>query len=707
MELCEKWIWLDEVRYKDYRNTVYSGFSDKKEECGNYAVAEFFKEYKFEKEVDKINLFVSGDTEFCLYINGKAAITGPIPVGGDFLFNDEARPSHYASTLSADIGGKTAAFFATVKLMPVKICEYSSGHGGFMLSGEVVFSDGSKTYISTDKTWCARRNGAYEKPYYYDGLKSADEFSHAAEIQNIWHCKTLPLAARTEVFLTPENGGRLLLAPFEKKSFVFEFEKIYAAFLSFKNGSPSPVKLSVRCFETDEEGTKETVILKGFSSYRGIELHSIGGLFIEAENLGNEPCTVDVGIINTFYPVFNESKTRLSDSELNDVLDVCAHTLKQCRQLIHLDSPRHCEPLACTGDYYIESLMTAFSFGDMSLAKADILRTAELLRYHGGRMFHTTYSLIWVLMLYDVYMLTGDKSLLENTLDALVMLIERFKTYLGDNGLIETPPDYMFIDWIYTDGISLHHPPKALGQTCLNIYFFAMLKTAEKILGELCESALEADVKNLSESIKKAVNTLLYDSEKALYFEGLNTPTDEKLLAYYMPQNTAKRYYRKHANILAACFGICDESTARRLIKEAFENDSLGDFQPYFAHFLFEAIFKNGLRDEYTLKLSERWKEPVKKCKKGLVEGFIAPEPTYSFDHSHAWGGSPLYSVPKALSGLEILEPGFKKIRLSPSLLGLKFADVCIPTPFGEIKIKLEREKEPVYDIPKEIEVIF
>ena len=70
-------------------------------------------------------------------------------------------------------------------------------------------------------------------------------------------------------------------------------------------------------------------------------------------------------------------------------------------------------------------------------------------------------------------------------------------------------------------------------------------------------------------------------------------------------------------------------------------------------------------------------------------------------------GGSPLYSVPKALSGLEILEPGFKKIRLSPSLLGLKFADVCIPTPFGEIKIKLERGKEPVYDIPKEIEVIF
>ena len=151
--------------------------------------------------------------------------------------------------------------------------------------------------------------------------------------------------------------------------------------------------------------------------------------------------------------------TLTSDDALNQVLDTCRHTLKYCRQTLHLDSPKHCEPLACTGDYYIETLMTAFSFGDMSLAKFDVQRTAELLRNNHGRMFHTTYSLIWVRMLLDVYKFTGDKTLLTECEDALIMLLNRFSGYVGDNGLIETPPDYMFVDWIYIDGISMHHPP--------------------------------------------------------------------------------------------------------------------------------------------------------------------------------------------------------------------------------------------------------
>ena len=113
--------------------------------------------------------------------------------------------------------------------------------------------------------------------------------------------------------------------------------------------------------------------------------------------------------------------------------------------------------------------MTSVSFGDMRLAEFDILRTAELLRHNDGRIFHTTYSLIWVRMLYDTYMISGNFNLLEKCRDALDMLIDRFLTYFGDNGLIENPPDYMFVDWIYIDGITMHHPPKCLGQTVLNL----------------------------------------------------------------------------------------------------------------------------------------------------------------------------------------------------------------------------------------------
>jgi len=129
-------------------------------------------------------------------------------------------------------------------------------------------------------------------------------------------------------------------------------------------------------------------------------------------------------------------------------------------------------------------------------------------------------------------------------------------------------------------------------------------------------------------------------------------------------------------------------------------------YQPYFAHFMFEAIYKAGLRNEFTLELLDRWKTPIKECDKGLVEGFISPNENYTFDHSHAWGGTPLYSLPKALCGFEVLEPKMKKIKLSPSLIGLESARVEIPTPFGDIIVEQQKGKDTKITYPDEITII-
>lgn len=709
MNKKDSWIWLDDKLYPENITTVYSAFSSEKEKekNGNYCVAEFKREYNFNKTVKCAKLTFSADTAFRLYLNGELLATGPAPVGGDFLFNDEARPSHYKMCIDIFPDTKKLDFFCAVKLMPVKIYEYSKGRGGFMLSGELTFSDETTEYISTDTSWLSRKNKSFVKPFVFDGEIKSDSFTPSNEVPDVWNAKAIPLSVLKETVIIPTKLTKNASTHDKAKTFTFELDKIYAGFLYVKNTSDKTLKLSAECYETAQGSgiTEELTLLSG-AEYRGFELHSAGFIYVKIKDFTDENCPIEIKFINTHYPVESESATFVSDKEINEVLSVCLHTLKQCRQLIHLDSPRHCEPLACTGDYYIESLMTAFSLGDMSLSKADILRTAELLDTHDGRMFHTTYSLIWVMMLYDVYMLTGDESLLFKCLSALKKLLLRFEAYIGENGLIETPPDYMFVDWIYVDGISLHHPPKALGQTCLNIYFYGMLKKASKIFGILKESALEERAEALRKSIKTAVNTHLYDKNRGLYFEGLNTPTPEKLLGEFMPQNVSKRYFACHANILAAAFGICDKKAASHLIDEVMTDKTLGDFQPYFAHFLFEAIFNNDLCEKYTLKLLERWKQPVKECPKGLVEGFLPPEPAYEFDHSHAWGGTPLYSLPKALSGIEVLEPGFKKIKLSPKLLGLSEAKVRIPTPYGEIKIDLKKGENPKYFIPKEITVV-
>lgn len=468
----EKWIWLDKEKYPGFQNSSFSAMAENK--TGEYTVAEFLKKYQYEKNIKNVNIRFSADTEVQLYCNGTVIATGPACVGGDFLFNDFPRPSHYASVVSYHPEKPELEFFARVKLNPVGTNEYSKGHGGFMLTAEVEFCDGTKKIVCTDETWLARRNGAFAAPYEFDSRVKPDEYDFAVLTPNIWHCVTAPIPVRSEEELFPvpalnsgETGEYITVLPHEFKQLVLGYDKIYAGFVKLSVKTEGLLEVTVNCFETDEGGTWEKFAFDSDCEYRGFQLHSIGGYRVSLNNRSDSPARVKISMIATCYPAREVCHTKTSDAELNKVLEVCAHTLKYCRQSIHLDSPRHSEPLACTGDYYIESLMTAFSYGDMALSEFDVIRTAELLRYHDGRMFHTTYS----------------------------------------------------------------------------------------------------------------------------------------------------------------------------------------------------------------------------------------------FDHSHAWGGSPLYSIPKALLGIDILEAGYRKIRLDPSLLGLEAASVEIPTPFGKISCIMKKGEKIKLNVPKEITV--
>ena len=704
MEHTEKWIWLPSDKYGTEPHNIYSALDNDDKES-EFIVAEFLGNYEFSSRVVSASLRFSGDCVFQLYCNDKFIATGPACVGGDFIGNETCRENFYAFMVNIEPDSVYLKFFARVKALPSQICEYSKGHGGFMLSAILTFEDGTQDEIHTDETWLARKNGAYKSVTTFDGRITPDEFSKAECFRNIWNTEDSHIPVREENVLFCENS-KIQLTPYEEREVVLTLDKIWAGFLHIRSESNGEIHITATCREINEDGSTEQIILNDTCDYRGFYMHSAGNITIHATNNSDKEANLTVSFIETHYPVNEICETVTSDTDLNQVLETCKHTLKICRQTHHLDSPRHCEPMACTGDYYIESLMTLFSFGDMRLAEFDLMRTAKMLERENGRMFHTTYSLIWVRMLYDVYMATGNINLLKDCKKGLELLLKRFETYIGESGLIEAPPDYMFIDWIYIDEISMHHPPKALGQTCLNMFYFGALGFAEKIFKILNQNEDASRCAIKQKHVQEAINNILFDKEKGMYFMGLNTPEEASPTWKWMPANTDKKYYLKHANILAAYFGVCDDDTARGLIERVISDEIEGDCQPYFLHYLLDAVCRLGLRDKYTLEIINKWKEPVKKCSKGLVEGFIAPEPTYSFDHSHAWGGTPLYSLPKALMGLEINEPGMKKLTLSPSLLGLESAKTELLTPYGKVICELKNGKEPVITYPKEIEVI-
>ncbi len=703
MPQSDCWIWLPVRAYPDAQSTVFSALIDTS--GGNYTVAEFSKSYTFDKPIRRACLRVSADTAFRLYLNDQVIVNGPPCVGGDFIDNETAREHYFA--YETEISPESAILFfkAEVRMCPVQICEYSKGRGGFMLRATLCFEDGSQTEISTDESWLCRKLSAYTGARSYDGRLEQRALMQAEKVDDVWHCETAPIPVRVERLIQPE-GSDIILNPGEEKTVVLTLDMIWAGFVQLSARCQGEVQVHVACREIDEKGSAEDAVFVSDGVYRGFTLHSAGSLTVTCKNLSKAPAALRVSFIETHYPAAEPARTTIYDDQIDQVLKTAAHTLMICRQTHHLDSPRHCEPLACTGDYYIESLMTLFSYGDMRLSAFDVVRTAHLLERENGRMFHTTYSLIWVLMLRDCYKATGDLELLKRCEHALDLLLARFSSYVGENGLIETPPDYMFVDWIYIDGFTLHHPPKALGQSCLNMYYYAALTAAAQVYQRIGRMKTSDECKDKAAFLRQAINEYLFDKEASAYCEGLNTETAECLIGGWMPRNTDKRYIRKHANILAACFGVCDDETGRDLIGRIMREEIEGDSQPYFQHFLLEAVYRLGLREKYTIEIVKRWVPSVQECPKGLAEGFYKPEPGYRFDHSHAWGGAPLYALPKAIMGADILSHGMTKIRLRPSSLGLDAAHAELLTPYGPVVCDVRKGEAPVVKHPQEVQVV-
>lgn len=306
--------------------------------------------------------------------------------------NDTAWDHYYSYELTISPSTSRLSLFARVQMMPVQLCDYSKGHGGFMLCGKLVFEDGTEAEISTDESWVVRRNGCYISPLHYNADILPDAWVSAEVTENIWHTETAPIPIRSEKTLPAE--GIFHLSAYEKLEKEVEFDRIYAGFPYVKVQAQGPLTVELECRELQEHPEPLYLTFAGDGEYRGFQLCSTGNILVRLKNNSQSPAKVTVSYIATHYPITESGYTETSDAELNQVLALCRHSLQYCRQTHHLDSPKHCEPLACTGDYYIESLMTLFSFGDMRLVEFDLLRTAYTLEQYNGRMFHTTYSLI-------------------------------------------------------------------------------------------------------------------------------------------------------------------------------------------------------------------------------------------------------------------------------------------------------------------------
>ncbi len=698
MKKNEKFIWLDSSLYPEYQS-------------GKFCIVEFKKEIYSESPIE---IEICAHSRYLLYINGEYVGRGPISVGGDFL-NPEINEPYY-DRYKTGFSGKIE-IKALVTSVPTVLTEYDFGVSGFWIS----VSSLGNLIAQADESWEARLLAERKDILYTDYTEKAHAANKASFIDKQFCLLPSQLPHLDEEKILPIDFDKIVVESGKSVKTCLYFDKIYSAYPHIAIKCDSKCKINITSSENGVGGKiSETVVTDRTVHHFSPRMRSIGQIELEIFNEGISPVTIEnVYIDYVHYPVYEEGKFTSSDKLINKIYDICIHTLKICRQTIHLDSPTHQEHLACTGDYLIQSLIEYTSLNDGTLAKEDIKRTANLLRIQDGRIFHTTYSLMFPWWIHEHYMHTGDSEVICKK--EIKLLLNRFDTYVSqENGLIEYAPDYMFVDWVVAScdrdefldggnmmshgkmcGYSLHHPPKALGQSVLCMYYYnALVKIAELYKIEKDTKSAEECMKK-AEKMKNAINAHLFDSEKGLYVGGLNTPNrvEEN---NWLPENTKTVYYLKQANVLAVLFGIAPKEKCVSILEYVVKDLSKLEMQPYFYHFLLNALYNEGLFDKYGMSLVRRYESLLAKCDKGLSEAWE----NMNCDYSHAWGATPAYTLKRALSGLEILEPSYKRIRLNPQLFDLEFADFEITTPYGKIEISMKKGEKSIIKAPKGIEII-
>lgn len=712
-------VWLPEEEYPAFQKTNPTYFCDKKQ-C-HYGVALFRKTFFLNAAVKKAYLRVSASVKYRLYLNESFLGRGPIAQGGDYGNTDLLDYWFY------DVITDTRAFHPGMNCLAAQVslqtgikADYSLGWGGFTFDLDLELENGEQIHLRSDNTVrCTLDRGAKAPGEQNDCLSPVgwkktefdDSGWHAAQYcrEKVLIESPIPPLQEQDVYareIKPANlaygrrmhsveslqgeNGSMEIEPGSPLTFVMDFGRVEGGRVRLSaSGAPGTIFfLHFGEIEGRINSPIQYVLGASNQEFENWVMQSVQYLTVTVANFTGPVKIEKLCLHTTNYPVTQEGNFRCSDPELDRIYEAGKHTLKICRQDYHLDSPKHQEPLGCTGDYMIESLMNYYTFGDARLTRLDIWRTAQMLRRHQGFFFHTSYSLLYLSMIRDYYLYTGDLKPVRDAMDVIHLLLERFDAFLGDNGVLESVPNFMFIDWVPVGKYNLHHPPRALGQAALTAFYYGAVQAAVQLFDAIGDTASAAFWKEKAEILKHAFHTVFWREKAGLYCDGI-PGKDELGGTKWRPQNPDQEFYSQHTNSLAVLYGLAPEQKSQDIMQRVISDDTLIQAQPYFMHFVLNALDTAGMFETNGIEQMYRWSKLLEECPGSLKEVWSG----FDCDYSHAWGGTPTYQLPAKVLGVVPLVPGMKKICIRPQLGLLEWAKGAIPTPSGMLKIFVERKE--------------
>jgi hypothetical protein len=342
-----------------------------------------------------------------------------------------------------------------------------------------------------------------------------------------------------------------------------------------------------------------------------------------------------------------------------------------------MDCPYY-EQLQYAGDTRIQGLISLYMTGDDRLMKnaiesLDESRTPEGLtqsRYPSWLpQYIPPFSLFWIGMMHDLWWYRGESNFLRSYLPGARDVLGWFEARLAPSGLLGRLDWWNFADWTkdFEDGVPPQEPD---GQSSiLSLQFVATLRDAAELESALGSAERAAHYRALATKIASAVRKTCWDPSRHLVAD---TPS--------------RNYFSQHANLLAVLEDAVPAAEQRGVLERVLADPRLTQCSYYFRFYLFRAMKKAGLADEYLNHLGP-WRNMLSL---GLTTWAETPEPTRS--DCHAWSAHPNFDFLATVAGIEPAAPGFREVAIRPHLGSLQQLKATLPHPQGEITVAYRRK---------------
>jgi hypothetical protein len=279
-----------------------------------------------------------------------------------------------------------------------------------------------------------------------------------------------------------------------------------------------------------------------------------------------------------------------------------------------------------------------------------------------------TFSLLWVAMVHDYWMLRDDEPYVRGLLPGVRSVLGWFADKVDETGLVGPLPWWPFVDW--TDGWASGMAPggKAGHSVMITLQYVYALQRAAQLEGYFGRQAEADRFEAEAGALVEAVRSQAFDDERGLFRDSLEQAT-----------------FSQHTNTMAILTGAVPEGERRALMGRVLDDSSLTQAGYYFKFYIFEALREAGLGDRYIEQLAP-WQEMLAL---GLTTTPEQPPPSRT--DSHAWAAHPNRGLLATVLGIRSGEPGFKSVVIAPHLGPLQEAEGRMPHPLGLIQVKLRR----------------